>query len=117
MRKNFLLCIDLQTLLQSDPLPLKGKAYYGILKCMDESPCGDEYVFEETHGKKETSSWRRNPLIFEGGAVNVHRLADGTKRPEFVRPKYRPGYGFRDFCFSAIQDLAIAAELFKEEDE
>ena len=114
--KNYLFCIDLQTLLLSDPLVLKGKEYHGILKCMDDSPYGDEYVFEETLAKKVPTSWRRNPLIFQGGAVNVHSLADGSKRPEFVRPKYRPGYGFRDFCLEAIQDLALAAELFKEED-
>ena len=118
MRKNYLLCIDLQTLLQLDPLPIVGKPYFGTLKCKtprEGSLFGNEYVFEEASEKKKVAMVRRNPVVYSGGCINVHRLADGTLRLEFNRPRFYPDFSFRDFCLAAAQELLSIARLLGEE--
>ena len=119
MKKNYVLCIDLQTLLQLDPLPLVGKPYFGILRCKTPSAgslFGNEYVFEEAAGKKKVQSVRRNPVIFEGGCFNVHRLADGSPRLEVCHPRFYPDFTFRDFCLAGAQELLTIARFIGETD-
>ena len=67
-------------------------------------------------GKKQLKPVRRNPIVFEGGTVNVHRLADGSYRLEFARPRFFKEYTFRDFCLAAAQELLVVARLLGEED-
>lgn len=78
---------------------------------------GDEqYVFVEKPREKKVTKVRRTPIIYSGGCINVHRLADGTLRLEFNRPSFYPDFSFRDFCLTAAQELlTIAGLLGKEE--
>ena len=117
MRKNILLCVDLETLLLNDALPVVGVPYYGILRCKTPSEgslFANEYSFEQIKKATGTKA-QRNPIVFEGGCINVHRLADGQMRPEFARPRFSPDYTFRDFCLAASQELQTIARLFEEE--
>lgn len=77
----------------------------------------DLFTFvEHRAGEKRVKKVYRNPIVFEGGTVNVHRLADGTLRLEFVRPRFYPDFTFRDFCLAAAQELLTVARLLGEED-
>jgi len=77
---------------------------------------GDErYVFVEKAHEKKVTTVRRNPVIYSGGCINVHRLADGTLRLEFNRPRFYPDFSFRDFCLAAAQELLTIARLLGEE--
>ena len=71
--------------------------------------------YEKAHEKKVTTV-RRNPVVYSGGCINVHRLADGTLRLEFNRPRFYPDFSFRDFCLAAAQELLTIARLLGEED-
>lgn len=118
LKKNRLLCIDLQTLLQSDPLPVAGKPYLGILRCKTPSEgClyANEFVFVESPEKKKVATLRRTPVIYSGSCVNVHRCFDGTLRLDFNRPRFDSNFSFRDFCLTAAQELLTISRLLGEE--
>ncbi len=74
------------------------------------------FLFEKKSVEKKVKAARRNPVIFAGDCVNVHLLADGTKRLEFNRPRFAPGFTFRDFCLAAAKELLTVAQLLGEED-
>ena len=75
----------------------------------------------DQNGSKSENKWKkvktvqRNPVIFAGGCVNVHLLADGTKRLEFNRPRFYSDFTFRDFCVAAAQELLTIARLLGED--
>ena len=118
MKKNYLFCVDLQTLLLLDPLPVVGKPYLGTLRCKTPSEgClyANEFVFVESSEKKKAASVRRNPVIFEGDCFNVHRLVDGSPRLEVCHPRFYPDFTFRDFCIAGAQELLTIARLIGEE--
>lgn len=71
------------------------------------------FLFEKKSVEKKAKAARRNPIIFAGGCVNVHLLADGTKRLEFNRPHFYPDFTFRDFCIAAAQELLTIARLLE----
>ena len=76
----------------------------------------DHYtVIENAPEKKKVATVRRNPVVYSGGCINVHRLADGTLRLEFNRPRFYPDFSFRDFCLAAAQELLSVACLLGEE--
>ena len=75
------------------------------------------YLFSEKESAGEKAKKvQRNPVVFAGGCINVHLLADGTKRLEFNRPRFYRGFSFSDFCVAAAQELLTIARLFGEED-
>ena len=66
----------------------------------------DHYtVIENAPEKKKVATVRRNPVVYSGGCINVHRLADG----------FYPDFSFRDFCLAAAQELLSVARLLGEE--
>lgn len=90
-----------------------GAYLYGIITRNGD----DTFLFTEKDSVKKVKMIHRNPVIFAGGYVNVHLLADGTKRLEFKRPRFYSDYTFRDFCLAAAQELLKIACLFEEEDK
>ena len=77
----------------------------------------NSYLFSEKEATgKKAKKVQRNPVIFAGGCVNVHLLADGTKRLEFNHPRFYSDFTFRDFCLAAAQELLTVARLLGEED-
>jgi len=119
MKKNNLLCVDLQTFLQSDSLLVAGKPYLGILRCKTPNEgClyANEFVFVESPEKKKLTTVRRTPVIYSGNCINVHRLTDSTLRLEFTHPRFYPDFSFHDFCLTAAQELLTIAGLLGEEE-
>ena len=78
--------------------------------------CEDKFLIVEKASEKMAKTVQRNPVIFAGDCVNVHLLADGTKRLEFNRPRFYSDFTFRDFCLAAAQELVTIARLLGEED-
>ena len=118
LKKNRLLCIDLQTLLQLDPLPVAGKPYLGVLRCKTPSEgClyANEFVFVESPEKMKVATVRRNPVVYSGRCINVHQLIDGTLRLNFNHPRFNSNFSFRDFCLAAAQELLTISRLLGEE--
>lgn len=106
-------CIDLKVLTRQPEHMEIGDMILGTLVRSSE----DQFALIENDAeKKQVKPVRRNPIVFEGGTVNVHRLADGTYRLEFARPRFFKDYTFRDFCLAAAQELLVVARLLGEED-
>ena len=105
-------CCELKLLTRQPGRLNEGMMLDGIIARAGE----ERYVFvEKTHEKKVTTV-RRNPVIYSGACINVHRLADGTLRLEFNRPRFYPDFSFRDFCLAAAQELLTIAQLLGEKD-
>lgn len=85
---NTMLCIDVKTLLLSDPILLPGKTYRGVL-VRD----GEEHLrFEETLWT--AGAVKRNPHVYDGRYITVTRRDDGTYRLNFKPVRMDPGTGF-----------------------
>jgi len=100
-------CVDLKVITRQPSHMGGGEMVTGTLVCNGE----DSFTFIEAPEKKKTAPTRRNPIVFEGGTVNVHRLPDGSYRLEFVRPRFYPSFTFRDFCIAASIELLTVASL------
>lgn len=58
----------------------------------------------------------RNPIIYRGTYINVHRAKDGTLYPTFCRPLLNDGFTIADFCREAaceLFDIAGRVEKWK----
>lgn len=104
--------IDLKLLMQNPGRPPVGTMLDGTLVHDAEN----HFLFSEKDKEKKVKTVQRNPVIFAGGCVNVHLLADGTKRLDFNRPRFYSDFTFRDFCLAAAQELVTIARLLGEED-
>lgn len=105
--------VDLKVLTyEPERMPI-GKLLVGTLFRNDETTF--KFV-ENTQEKKKVSTVRRNPVIFEGGCFNVHRLADGSPRLEVCHPRFYPDFTFRDFCLAGAQELLTIARFIGEVD-
>ena len=77
MTKNYLLCIDVKTLLQSDPLARIGKTYRGCFVVDDEFNA----TFVEEAPRERV---KRNLRLFDGEFITLtYRLSDGHVRLNF----------------------------------
>ena len=72
-----------------------------------------EYHFEavETASEKKQTAEQRNPIVYLGTCINLHRKADGTIYPTFNRPRYTADFTFADFCHEAAEELLAVAGL------
>lgn len=106
------LCVDVKVLsAKPGRIPI-GKFFEGYFTRNDE----DKFLIIEKASDKKVKTVQRNPVIFAGRCVNVHLLSDGSKRLEFNRPRFFPGYSFSDFCVAAARELLTIARLLGEED-
>lgn len=58
----------------------------------------------------------RNPIVYAGACINVHRRDDGSLYPTFRHPQLSTFYTFRDFCREAAEELLMMAGLGEEEE-
>lgn len=86
------------------------------INCMLTHDGDYHYTAVENAIEKKAKTVQRNPVIFAGGCVNIHLLADGTKRLAFNRPRFYSDFTFRDFCLAAAHELVTIARLLGEED-
>lgn len=75
---------------------------------------GEDHFEAIEDALKKQAAERRNPIIFKGMRINVHRSADGTLYPTFNRPYYTECFTFSDFCRKAAEELMAVAGLIKE---
>ena len=101
------LCVDLKTILRSDRRAKKFKDYRGVLTRDGR----EHFTFLEDAQERKC---RRNPNIYKGYTINVHRKPDGTIFPTFRQPQYTRFYTFRDFCREAAEELLMVVGLVEE---
>lgn len=113
MKRNLLLCIDLQTLLLSDPLPVEGKEYLGVLKCKDGSPYGDEFAFEEV--KVPPTVVRRNVCTFDGEHITCTKRLNGIVRLNFKNLKVDASFNVDGYALEVGNEIREALKCFFDE--
>ena len=106
---NTELCIDLKTILTSDRRAKMKKDYRGVL-----TRDGREH-FTFIEDAQERKLARRNPLVYAGACINVHRRDDGSLYPTFRHPQLSTFYTFKDFCREASEELLLIAGLVEED--
>lgn len=106
------LCVDLKLITRQQGRIPVGAYFDGIITRTGE----DQFIFTEKVTVKKAKKVQRNPIIFAGGCVNVHLLANGTKRLDFNRPHFYSDFTFRDFCVAAAQELLTISRLLGDED-
>ena len=101
-------CVDLKLLKQKPGRLRVGKCLEGIL-----ARDGREHFtfIEEASEMKRAAVVSRNPLVYAGACINVHRRDDGSLYPTFRHPQLSTFYTFRDFCREAAEELLMMAGL------
>ncbi len=116
MKKNWLLCCDLQTELQNDSLPMPGKKYLGLLNCILPSEgniYGNEYKFKEVKGPLKTC--RRNVHLFIGKYITLTCRTDGSLRLN-LRTIDLNSIDIDSFCLELMNETRQTLKDFVEED-
>ena len=73
----------------------------------------DHFTFVEQHRNQEVVT--RNPMVYQGKRVNVHRTADGALYPTLKRPAYSSDFNFAELCHEAAVELIEVACLVEED--
>ena len=108
---NTELCVDLKLLKQKPGRLRVGKCLEGILAHDGE----EHFTFiEEASEMKRAAVVSRNPLVYAGACINVHRRDDGSLYPTFRQPQLSTFYTFKDFCREAAEELLMMAGLGEE---
>lgn len=107
---NTELCVDLKTVRCVAGRMYDGECLNGMLRRDEEM----HFTFIE-HARKAAVPVRRNPIVYKGACINVHRDEEGNVYPRFTRPQLSGGYSFQDFCRQAIRELRTVGGLGGEE--
>ena len=95
---NTELCVDLK-LLTCQPGRLQtGKQLLGTI--MRDSY--DHFTFVEKESLANVPP-KRNPIVYSGMYVNVHKNDEGMLYPTFNRPVYSKNFSFKKFCYKAAR--------------
>lgn len=81
------------------------------INCMLTRDGEDHFTAMETASEMKQAAEQRNPVVYQGTCINVHRKADGTIYPTFNRPLFTGFYTFRDFCREAAEELRLVSGL------
>lgn len=94
-----------------------GRMHVGeYINCMLTRDSEDHFTAMETASEMKQAAERRNPIVYQGRCINVHRKADGTIYPTFNRPEFNTRYTFQDFCRQAAEELRLVSGLGGESD-
>lgn len=92
-----------------------GRMHVGAnINCMLTRDSEFHFTAVETASERKQAAERRNPVVFSGVCVNVHRAADGSLYAVLKRPKFTAAYTFRDFCRDAAEELRLVSGLGEE---
>ena len=106
---NTELCVDLK-LLTCQPGRLQtGKSLHGVIA----RDSYDHFTFEEKESLANVPP-KRNPIVYSGMYVNVHKNDEGMLYPTFNRPVYSKNFSFTKFCYKAARELRYVAPLIEE---
>lgn len=98
MKKNYIFCTDIKTMLQHDSLLKIGKCYRGTLTMVNDYLCR----FVETLPAKPV---RRNPRVYDGQHITLTQRKDGS-----LRFNFKPLRFSEDFAAS-VYAVAVAREI------
>ena len=104
------LAVDLKLLTRRVGRPGLGMRISGAIVRDDEG----HFTFVESVAVKRARMCKRNPLVYRGRYVNVHRNAEGKLYPTFRRPALGKDFGFADFCLASGRELMEIACLGEE---
>lgn len=105
------LCVDLKVITRKH-----GRMRVGAyINCMLKRDGEYHFTAVETASEKKQTAEQRNPIVYLGTCINLHRKADGTIYPTFNRPGYTADFTFADFCREAAEELLVVAGLAEEE--
>lgn len=102
MYKNYLLCIDVKTLLQRDTLARIGKTYRGCFILDDDWNA----TFVEDVSREPQ---RRNPRVFDGNYITMtYRLSDGHVRLNFKSVQMGEGFNADEYAIGVMEEVRTA---------
>ena len=104
------LCVDLK-LITRKPGRMRVGAY---INCMLKRDGEYHFTAVETASEKKQTAEQRNPIVYLGTCINLHRKADGSLYPTFNRPQFTSDFTFTDFCREAAEELTAVAGLVEE---
>ena len=105
------LCVDLKVITRKHGRMRVGE----YINCMLKRDGEYHFTAVETAPEMKKTAERRNPIVYLGTCINLHRKADGTIYPTFNRPGYTADFTFADFCREAAEELLVVAGLVEEE--
>lgn len=108
-KKNYILCIDLMTLLQKDNLPKVGKTYSGKLTMTDDF----NVKFVENATREAT---KRNCRVFDGEHITLtYRLDDDHIRLNFKNAHINsPRFDVDAYAIEVMEEIRTALKGFVE---
>ena len=110
MTKNYLLCIDVKTLLQSDPQTRIGKTYRGCFVVDDEF---NATFVEEAPKERE----KRNLRLFDGEFITLtYRLSDGHVRLNFKEIAMQGGVNIEAYAVGVMDEIRQALNSLVEKE-
>ena len=108
MNRNTDLCVDVKTFLFHDRVAQLGKGYKGILTRDDD----EHFTFVEDLATANQTM--RNPIVYRGSCINLHRNALGELYPTFTRPQFSAIYSLSGFLREAAEELEYVARLVEK---
>jgi len=104
------LCVDLKTILRSDPVMKTGKAYQGVLRRDSDAEIEDFRCHDAHFTFTEAQPWTttRNPRLFNGKYISITRRSDGSLRPNFKPMKIDEHFSVNGYAFKVYLELLKA---------
>ena len=106
---NTELCVDLKLLTYQPGRLQTGKSLHGVIA----RDSYDHFTFVEKESLANVPP-KRNPIVYSGMYVNVHKNDEGMLYPTFNRPVYSKNFSFKKFCYKAARELRYVAPLIEE---
>ena len=106
---NTELCVDLKLLTYQPGSMKTGKHMQGAIR----RDSYDHFTFVEKATMPNVPP-KRNPIVYSGMYVNVHKNDEGMLYPTFNRPVYSKNFSFTKFCHKAARELRYVAPLIEE---
>ena len=101
------LCVDLKIISRR-----RGRMPVGAyINCMLTRDDEDHFTAVQSATGLRAAAEQRNPCVYLGCRINVHRKADGSLYPTFNHPHFTGDFTFRDFCREAAEELLAVAGL------
>lgn len=101
MKKNYMFCMDIKTMLQHDALPKTGRCYRGTLTMVNDYLCR----FVEMVPIRPI---RRNPKIFDGRLITVTQQKDGSLRFNFKPVRLSEEFTANDYAVGVAREIKEA---------
>ena len=104
------LCVDLKTILHSDPVMTTGKTYQGMLR-RDSDAEIEEFRCHDPHFTfVETVPWfsKRNPRVYMGEHISVTRRDDGSLRLNFRPLKTDGHFSVERYALAVYNKICMA---------